>query len=272
MKRKAIAKETLEIETNGLYEINGKIVDFKEEQRFSENESKLIDLVLGEKILKSIKPEMKSIPKYKVVNKSTVDAIIDMNKDGKSVSALNFASAKNPGGGFLNGAMAQEEALAASSGLYNTLLLHQDYYIKNRECKTMMYTNHAIYSPDVVFFRDGKFNLIEEFAKSSILTIPAVNFGQVILKGEDEKLAKVIMKERMRLCLAIFAYMNEKNIILGAYGCGVFRNDVNDIALWWKELLEEEGYGCFFDEVVFAVLNRSKNSKSIDTFEKVFGK
>jgi hypothetical protein len=41
---------------------------------------------------------------------------------------LNFASAKNPGGGFLSGAMAQEEAMAASSGLYSTQLPHETYY------------------------------------------------------------------------------------------------------------------------------------------------
>lgn len=268
--RKAIAKETLIIETNGLYKNNGKIIDFKKEQKHSEDNSVLITPEFGKEILKSTRPDRKGNFKYKVVNKSTVDAIKDVFGEGKNVAALNFASAKNPGGGFLNGAMAQEEALAASSGLYNTLLLHNDYYNKNKECKTMMYTDYAIYSPEVVFFRDGSFNLLNNIVKSSILTIPAVNFGQVILKGENQEKAKITMKNRMRLCLAIFAYMKNKNIILGAYGCGVFRNDANNIALWWKELLEDEGYGCFFDEIIFSIISNSKNDKNINIFKNVF--
>jgi uncharacterized protein (TIGR02452 family) len=192
-----------------------------------------------------------------------------MGRAGKSAAVLNFASAKNPGGGFLNGAMAQEEALAASSGLYNTLLRHDTYYTANRECSTMMYTDHAIYAPEVVFFLDGDFNLLETPVTASVLTLPAVNMGQVRLKGEDMEQAKAAMKDRMRLCLAVFAGQKDTHLILGAYGCGVFRNDPGEVARWWKELLEEEGYGRFFDEIVFAVLDRS--GRSIEAFYKLFG-
>ena len=68
---------------------------------------------------------------------------------------LNFASARNPGGGFLRGAKAQEEDLCRCSGLYETLLECPTYYSVNRHQKSMMYTDHIIYSPKVVFFRTG---------------------------------------------------------------------------------------------------------------------
>jgi len=71
-----------------------------------------------------------------------------------------------------------------------------------------MYTNHAIYSPQVVFFRDAKFTLLEYPVTASVLTLPVVNMGQVVLKSEDIQEAKHVMKERMRLCLAIFAHTN----------------------------------------------------------------
>ena len=121
-----------------------------------------------------------------VENISTVDAIRKLAEEGKSnIGVLNFASAKNPGGGFLNGAMAQEESLAASSTLYKTLTAHEEYYRSNRLQTSMIYTDYAIYSPDVVFFRNGRFRLVPSVVKASVLTLPAVNMGQVLLKGED---------------------------------------------------------------------------------------
>ena len=183
---------------------------------------------------------------------------------------LNFASAKNPGGGFLNGAMAQEESLAASGTLYRTQVAHEEYYRANRAQSSMMYTDHAIYSPGVLFFRDGSFRLTAQPAEADVLTLPAVNMGQVFQKGEDARRASQVMRRRMKLALAIFAHQGAQNLILGAYGCGVFRNDPEQIAVWWRELFQEN-MGQYFDAVSFAVLDRSRNQACMGAFEKVFG-
>lgn len=76
------------------------------------------------------------------------------------------------------------------------------------------------------------------------------------------------MRERMKLVLSIFADQSCRHLVLGAYGCGVFRNDPIDIARWWKELLEEFFGGCF-EIIVFAVLDRA-NGKCIGAFEREF--
>src|SRR5438128_2585094 len=76
--------------------------------------------------------------------------------------ALNYASAKNAGGGFLRGARAQEEDLARCSALYHCLITQPDYYASNRAMKSLIYTDHIIYSPRVPFFRDDQLELIEE--------------------------------------------------------------------------------------------------------------
>lgn len=143
---------------------------------------------------------------------------------------------------------------------------HEEYYRENRAQRSMMYTNYAIYSPDVVFFRDGRFQLVEKPFKASVLTLPAVNMGQVLLKGEDSAEAERVMRRRMKLALAVFARQGAKNLVLGAYGCGVFRNDPKLIAAWWKALLEEEGMGQYFDFIFYAVLDRSKNGECIKAF------
>lgn len=270
MNRKEIAQETLNIQQQGYYELDGRRIDIGALQRHSENASLLLTPEEGAKLVREfVPPQNGEAASYRVVNQSTVQAIVDMGREGKRPAVLNFASAKNPGGGFLNGAMAQEEALAASSGLYCTQLLHEIYYTANRACGTMMYTDHAIYSPDVVFFRDGGFRLLNEPVTASVLTLPAVNMGQVILKGENVEQAKIAMKNRMRLCLAIFAAHKERHLILGAYGCGVFRNDPEEVVVWWKELLETEGYIRCFDKIVFAILERS--GKNMQPFVRLFG-
>ncbi len=275
MDRKATARQTLEIMEKGYYEIGKEQVEIGGFQTDSVERSFLLTPEQGEELLSRVSLKKSSAgsdlaSEIRIWNCSTVEAILKLTAEGKEAAVLNFASAKNPGGGFLNGAMAQEESLAASSCLYQTLIAHEEYYKKNRACESMMYTNYAIYSPDVVFFRDQRFQLLEKPVFASVLTIPAVNMGQVVLKREDIRQAEQVMKERMKLILAVFAEQGCRHLILGAYGCGVFRNDVRKVAAWWKELLRRF-FPEQFETVVFAVLDRSADQRSIQSFQTVFG-
>ncbi|MCI9319699.1 MAG: TIGR02452 family protein [Lachnospiraceae bacterium] len=275
MDRKAVAKQTVAIMEHGFYEVDGEKIDIKRDMEKSVHESVLITPEQGESILKKYagacgngKEQGGFSLQERIDNISTVDAVRILAEEGKKdIAVLNFASAKNPGGGFLNGAKAQEESITASSTLYKTLIAHPEYYENNRAQKSMMYTDHGIYSPDVLFIRNGKFDLEKEPVKASVLTIPAVNMGQVRLKGEDEETARHVMYRRMRLILSVFAEKGAKNLVLGAYGCGVFRNDPVQIALWWKELLAG-GLGAYFESIFHAVLDHSKNQDCIMAFRQ----
>ncbi|QNK57835.1 TIGR02452 family protein [Paenibacillus sp. PAMC21692] len=272
MNRKKIAQETVDIQQRGFYEHGGRKIEIAEAQQRSEKGSRLITPEQGAVLVRNlpVSPGGDSAH-YAVANEATVKATSQLAVSATDkIGVLNFASAKNPGGGFLNGAMAQEESLAASSGLYGTLLRNQGYYEANRACSSMMYTDHAIYSPDVVFFRDEKFQLAETPFRASVLTLPAVNFGQVLLKGEDPAQAEVAMKNRMRLALAIFADMGDQRLVLGAFGCGVFRNDPWKVAGWWRELLLDEGLVGLFKEIKFAVLD-APEGKCIRAFQQILG-
>ena len=289
MDRKAIARETIKIMDQGYYELsqkeekriagtarNGqkpetKRIPVKEAMETSIRRSILISPEQGAEILEKYSNQKPcGQPKTRVENISTVEAIRILSEEGKTtIGVLNFASAKNPGGGFLNGAMAQEESLAASSTLYPTLTAHETYYRKNRANSSMMYLDYGIYSPDVFFFRDGAFRLTDTPVKASVLTLPAVNMGQVILKGENEEEARHVMRRRMKLALGIFAEQGAEHLVLGAYGCGVFRNNPKEVASWWKELLEE-GMGAHFASIFHAVLDRSRGQECLKAFQIVF--
>ena len=102
---------------------------------------------------------------------------------GEPVAVLNFASAKNPGGGFLGGAQAQEETLARSSALYPCLCAQMAYYERNRACGSAMYLDLALWSPDVPFFRDDGGGWLDAPIHASVITCPAPNAGALRQHG-----------------------------------------------------------------------------------------
>lgn len=66
---------------------------------------------------------------------------------GDDVAVLNFASARNPGGGYLNGAQAQEEALCRGSALYACLRRVPEFYAAHRADPSPFYSDRVIYVP-----------------------------------------------------------------------------------------------------------------------------
>ena len=190
-----------------------------------------------------------------------------LTETGEKTLSLNFASAKNPGGGFLSGSQAQEEALTRASGLFSSLTKYMDMYLNNRKFKSCLYQDHMIYSPDVPVFRNDDDLLIEEPWCTSIITAPAVNYG--VLKDQEKSFAGQVMRQRIDMVLAI-AYKNGyKNLVLGAWGCGVFKNNPKHIAGYFRDAFSENGkfYGRF-ERVRFSVLDLS-NQGTYQTFKDV---
>lgn len=265
------AEDTLQYFKQGYYIIENRKVNIEESHEKSIKNSFLITPEDGELYVEELKNNTNnSNCEISVVNVPTVKAVLLLTGEKlENIGVLNFASARNPGGGFLKGSLAQEESIATASGLYYTQIKNEKYYEFNRENKTMMYSDYMIYSKEVVFIRDENLNLLKKPVTASIITAPAVNYGQVILKNEDKKLANYVMKNRMRKILAVFAKENNRNIILGAYGCGVFRNEPEVIARYFKGLLYEEKFINYFDKIVFAVYDTSKDQRCLKAFENI---
>ncbi|MEY4775613.1 MAG: hypothetical protein RL759_126, partial [Verrucomicrobiota bacterium] len=95
---------------------------------------------------------------YEVTNETTLSAHRRHQAKGHNVVSLNFASAVEPGGGFLSGARAQEEYLCRSSALYLTIKDSPMYAYHRREGHNR-YSDAMIYSPAVPVFRDDEHRL-----------------------------------------------------------------------------------------------------------------
>jgi uncharacterized protein (TIGR02452 family) len=213
--------------------------------------------------------------RFQVANEGTLAAAARVlnEEPGVRVVALNFASAKNPGGGFLSGSQAQEESLARASALFRCIEPMREMYDFNRSRDSCLYSDHMIYSPDVpVFRRDDDDTLLEEPCLISMITAPAVNAGAV-RKNEPDAAAQIepVMRSRISKVLAVAALHGHGHVILGAWGCGVFQNFPADVARWFDEHLRNEGrFENVFERVVFAVLERSEDRHFIEPFEERF--
>lgn len=209
-------------------------------------------------------------PSIIVLNSDSVSAGNIYSKKGRTC-ILNMASEKKAGGGVESGEKAQEESLFRCSNLFSTIT--QDYYPLEGEV--------ALYTKNAIFIKDFNYNYIPWF-KSDVVTVASVN-----LNGNakyDEKTDTWIegltpkpddyyetMCNRIRLMCTLAAKRKVKYLILGAWGCGVFKNDPNEVADIFYDVLVIEKYQHLFDQVIFAIINDENSvGDNFDIFDDVF--
>ncbi|KAI0968742.1 hypothetical protein F4678DRAFT_464360 [Xylaria arbuscula] len=228
----------------------------------------------------------------KVTNEDTLNAAVRIwalgDRDDPSQgrpAVLNFANSLKPGGGWINGAMAQEEAICYRSSL--ALSLNPHLY--------PLHKDEGLYSPYVLVVRGdmatGHHYIDAEpdqLPVVSVLTVPALNNPELrtfwyphsySVSGEPMTLREKqifrndedrdITKGKMRLALRMAAQHGHRKLVLGALGCGVFGNPPEDIAhCWLSVLLEDEFDGNRWNEVCFAVYD-PKNEGNYEIFKEV---
>jgi len=267
-----IARQTIEILENGYYLNNqNQHIDIKNAQESAIKNSTLYrpdDFDTLESKSKEFIKNNNFKTSIEITNESTIEAVIRQAFDNK-IACLNFASAKNPGGGFLNGSQAQEESLARATGLYPCIEQMKEMYSFNKNLKTCLYSNYMIFSKQVPVIRDTNDNLLDNFCKVSIITSPAVNTG-VVKQREPENIASIenVMRDRISMIFNVALINQVETLILGAWGCGVFQNDPEMIALLFADQLNGK-YKNAFKKVVFAILDNPKKS-TVEQFNKVF--
>lgn len=196
--------------------------------------------------------------KIDVIDSDTVSAAVKYSAKGKTC-VLNMASPTTAGGGVADGHIAQEECLFRCSNLGDTIT--QDFY--------PLEDGEGLYTKDVYFFKDVNY---EPMAVTvvDVVTVASVNLNWnsrydektdtyidgLVDKGDDYW---YVMLGKIRLMLSLAINNDVEYIILGAWGCGVFKNDPYEVAEMFNEVLLDEGYVDSFKGVVFAIIN-DKNS------------
>ncbi|KAF2278321.1 uncharacterized protein EI97DRAFT_361154, partial [Westerdykella ornata] len=164
----------------------------------------------------------------------------------KPVALLNLANAYHPGGGWLNGALAQEEALCYRSTL--SLSLHKNLY--------PIPLLSALYTPHVLVIRSAL------SAGHSLLlpTPPGTPITQP--QGTFRPADAEITRYKIRTVLRLAASKGHTKLVLGALGCGAFNNPPDEVAHMFAEVLREEEFaGGWWEDVVFAVMDNARKGE-----------
>ena len=201
--------------------------------------------------------------RIQVANETTLCASRRLTRRGLKPLALNFANGVQPGGGFLQGARAQEEVICRSSALYKTLAgdpMYQAHWKRPLPDSS----DWTIYSPDVPVFRTDEGVELERPWLLSFVTCAAPYAPTV---GQPE--SRELLRRRIRRVLDVARAYGYETLVLGAWGCGAFGNDPNTTALDFREALGKE-YSGWFSEIVFAVTDWSQDRRYLGPFREVF--
>lgn len=264
------AQETLQILDRGWYDTAAGRVGITEAQAAAVAHTVLIrpDDFLGQ--VSGARPARKQgNTRYAVTPETTQAAARRLVQDEgvADLAALNFASARNVGGGFLQGARAQEEDIARSSGLFRCLETQPEYYQANRDCGSFLYTDHVIHSPAVPWFRGEERRLLPEPFLASIISAPAPNAREYLRRQRGDRSAlHDALERRVARILEVALAMGHANLLLGAWGCGAFGNDAQEVASIFMSHLRARRFRGRFEQVVFAVYDPTESGITYKTF------
>lgn len=184
-----------------------------------------------------------------VENEDCLVAAKRLKDKGYNVAVLNMASRRNPGGGVYEGAGAQEENLFRRSNLFMSMYAYTAYASQyglssNPEYKYPLDRNFGgVYTPGALVYRglekDGYPLLGMDCFKMSFIAVPGMNRPDLTPTGRLAPGMVYGIKNKMRTIFRIGISRGHDALVLGALGCGAFRNPPRDIARLFHEVIEE---------------------------------
>ena len=184
-----------------------------------------------------------------ILNGGTLEVSNLLSKYYK-VAALNFADGKKPGGWPEYGCLTQEENICRCSNMYEALIsdkCNKEYYQVNRNNdRDGLCTDTVIYLPNVTIFKDDcDYLVLESPFKYDIITCPAPSchlYPNQALFIYDRRIEQIVLSAIKN---------NVECLVLGAWGCGAFRQDKILIARSFIAILNM--YSGYFKSIVFAM-------------------
>lgn len=190
-----------------------------------------------------------------ILNEDTLDAAYPYRDEHTLV--LNMASEGRPGGGVKKGSRAQEEELFRRTNYCDCT--NRSFYPID--------VDEFIVTEGVVVLKDSDYQPLRDQHTFDFMAMPAVRRpslegGVDYLDEEDRE----TMEQKIDLIFRYGVLEKYDTLVLGALGCGAFRNPPEQVALMFKAALEK--YRKFFDNIVFAVLSTG-NNENYDIFSQV---
>lgn len=263
-----VATENRNIIRQNCYELNGHTIHF----RHTLEEQQKVEAITPEDIAYIMSPAGKSSlpegnekdPEIIVVNADSFTPETDL--------VMNFANGYNPGGGYLNGAVAQEEALCRESTLYASISSESAsvMYTSNETSQNPFNTDYMLISPCVEIFRDQNNQLLESTRTTAVLTIAAPNLlYDPKMRSVTQNQIDDYMLMRIRQFFTICAVKKCRSLTLGAWGCGAFGHDPKKVSGYFKAALYDYNLKQYFNKLVFAIKVGS-STRNYDAFLQTF--
>ena len=176
---------------------------------------------------------------------------------GEPILCLNMANAFTPGGGYMNGARAQEEELCRRSTLYPCLQM----------AKFPIPQTTVLYHPGIIIFRNADNSMKPRDESASNLPVVSVISAATISKpalaqnseGRDvyaDPKQRAIQEMVCRTILRVAANCKHPKLVLGAIGCGAFYHPLEEAVNIWKDVLGSPEFKGWFENITFAVMSR----------------
>lgn len=187
----------------------------------------------------------------------------ELKTQGYNPAVLNMASRRNPGGGVVTGAGAQEETLFRRTNLFRSLYQFapyaEQYGIKRSHQQYPLDRNFGgIYTPDAIYFRESEqkgYALLEKPICLSFITVAGINRPDLTADGKIADHHVGPIKNKIRTIFRMGLVHGHDSLVLGALGCGAFRNPPRHVARLFHEVMDEPEFKNRYRLIVFAILD-----------------
>ena len=274
-----VYQSTLAIVKAGKYQLpGGKVITLELEKDIAPKTK-----FYSDEILRDV-PHGQYSTQMRAVNDDCLAYAARLSEVEDGVCVLNMADSVNPGGLVTRGSGTQEEYLFRCSDYFRSLYQYVHYApkygVKRSPQSYPLDRNYGgVFSPNVTVFRNTEekgYALLEKPWKVNMIAVAAISHPELETVGGEERIAENLVpcaKNKLRTILRIAVDNGQKTLVLGAIGCGAFRNPPRHVARLFREILDEEEFAGVFRRVLF-VIKEDYNSPmggNFTPFADVFG-